>query len=725
MNMLRSAMVLCALLVTACGDATSVPPTSSASPSLSASASSAVAPTKLIAPSMREGQALIRSEDEDVLYLADEDASVLRRITLTADIASAPQLPTPMPDQAPDAKFVDATETKLTLPGRPAQVISLGATLLVTIRDPGLLLFVRAGTNPEEVARVPLPYDAWGVAVSQDLKSAYVTSAWSHKVSKVDLDKRALAWSVDVVREPRGMSVSNDGRHVYVSHLIGADITHIDVSGEPRVERIALPADPLATSAGETLSASLGYATMLSPDGARLYVARHALGALWAWQGTRSVDVLETRTNTPLTPQRKGKPIGTFTQDELEQMRWITDQYGARSESDSGKWQQPRAMILRKRTKHLLIASEGQSLVAELDATSIAPGMITNRYYRLGGLTTEDPTKIQIPPHCGAPTGIALSKDEDVLYAYCRTTDNIVAVRLTPDGERALQGEITYVANAAYHTRLSVWGPFAYAKLSVAPMDEEYALGRRLYFDATEPVVSEAMACSGCHPDGRDDGHVWREQRGESAMSKLDGRFLAGPTLSRNEEEKPQNYGAARQTPMLAGRVNAQGPYGWRAESATLVDRVKEGFILHRSGQLRTDGLTMKNRAAPLAAFIRKGLVAPPRPTELSSEEQKGRAIFTSPKTECASCHAPEKDFTDRTVIPLIGFRTRPLFTEDEKPGYRVPSLLYVGSTAPYYHDGSAETLEQLVSENKNRMGKTNHLSDEEKAALVAYLKTL
>ena len=51
--------------------------------------------------------------------------------------------------------------------------------------------------------------------------------------------------------------------------------------------------------------------------------------------------------------------------------------------------------------------------------------------------------------------------------------------------------------------------------------------------------------------------------------------------------------------------------------------------------------------------------------------------------------------------------------------------LLFVGGTPPYYHDGRVRTLEELVSTNDDRMGKTNQLSEADRAALVAFLKTL
>jgi cytochrome c peroxidase len=258
----------------------------------------------------------------------------------------------------------------------------------------------------------------------------------------------------------------------------------------------------------------------------------------------------------------------------------------------------------------------------------------------------------------------------------------------------------------------------------VPEVPEARALGRRLFYDAIEPVVSEQMGCAGCHPEGRDDGHVWREAEGRWDKHL---HFAAGPSLSiARFDDKPSPYGAARQTPMLAGRVTATGPYGWHAESATLVDRIKAGFGLHRSYGQPTDGATMRMRAEPLATFLREGLVPPPRQGhEPTAEEEKGKAIFLSARAQCSTCHVPATGFTDRSAVPLRGFRVRPFFDEDPKREYKVPSLLYVGGTPPYYHDGSAATLEALVDEDKDRMGHTSHLTAEERSALVAYLKTL
>ena len=51
--------------------------------------------------------------------------------------------------------------------------------------------------------------------------------------------------------------------------------------------------------------------------------------------------------------------------------------------------------------------------------------------------------------------------------------------------------------------------------------------------------------------------------------------------------------------------------------------------------------------------------------------------------------------------------------------------IRYVALTAPYYHNGSARTLEALIAENHDRMGKTSLLTGDEQRALVAYLRSL
>jgi YVTN family beta-propeller protein len=166
---------------------------------------------------VRQGSTIARAPEDDILYVADEDHKAVRVLALPLDAAQT---------------------AVIEMPGRPAQVLPTSTSVLVTIRDPGLLLVMaREGNRLIEKGRVKLPADAWGVALSPDQKRAVVTSAWTHKVSVIDLETRAVIGVIDVRREPRGVLVDNEGQTAWVSHLVGSP--HPD-----RRDRRGQPAGP-------------------------------------------------------------------------------------------------------------------------------------------------------------------------------------------------------------------------------------------------------------------------------------------------------------------------------------------------------------------------------------------------------------------------------------------------------------------------------------------------
>jgi cytochrome c peroxidase len=104
--------------------------------------------------------------------------------------------------------------------------------------------------------------------------------------------------------------------------------------------------------------------------------------------------------------------------------------------------------------------------------------------------------------------------------------------------------------------------------------------------------------------------------------------------------------------------------------------------------------------------------------TVLSEQELKGYHLFKS--LGCVSCHQGAN----------IGgnlFEQRGVFTASpaQPPDiFRVPSLRNVAATPPYFHNGSAPTLNEAV----RRMARSQlntALPDEDISAIVAYLQTL
>jgi DNA-binding beta-propeller fold protein YncE/cytochrome c peroxidase len=688
------------------------PSASSAKAVTSAGASASTAAPASASVPVREGSAIARAAEDDALFVADEDHSMVRVIALPVEVRS---------------KRADVA-----VPGRPAQVLALPRQVLVTVRQVGqgegalLVLGRRPDLGLEETGRVSLPADAWGVAVTPDEGTALVSSAWTHRVSAVDLRTLKVRWSADVAREPRGIVVMPGGDRAYVSHLVGSSITRIDglAGAEPSVKVVALPASPLRSPANVALPASLGYAAVASPTGDRVYFPRIALGAMGPtrWYGAGAVDILMTDVDAALAPPRTPVLIAHFSDVVATEMKpgpnaslaeWSTGESPPIERWDD-PLSSPRAAVYRRSTDTLLVANEGDDTVAELDALAMDPTLIATWTHHVGH--KYDPV-LHVPAHGSAPAGIALSVREDEAYVYCRGTDDVVIVRLPP-------------GDGYYDTA----PPHALALVPGGDERKDLAVGRALFYKADNPEVSGGLSCAACHPEGRDDGHVWHETRIDTGNNRVT-NFFAGdampPVRSRWESatalDAPKGaLGYARQTPMLAGRANAKGPYGWHGESADVEARLVAGFDLHRWLAGGENPVMQHAFAGYLATFIREGLVPPPRVDRpLTAEEARGKAVFESPEAQCVKCHVPETGYTDRIPVALKPWKTAPGFVEDPNPAFKTPSLLFVGGSPPYLHDGRFDTLEALIDGNGDRMGKTTQLSPDDRRALVAFLRTL
>ena len=116
-----------------------------------------------------------------------------------------------------------------------------------------------------------------------------------------------------------------------------------------------------------------------------------------------------------------------------------------------------------------------------------------------------------------------------------------------------------------------------------------------------------------------------------------------------------------------------------------------------------------------------------------------GKDLFEAPENGCANCH--------RSVNFYYGSESNiglAMEYDDEGAGngqFRIPSLRNVGITAPYMHDGSMATLEEVVEhynskvqphpfldwrlKDSNGQPKKLNLTETEKQAMVAFLHTL
>lgn len=125
---------------------------------------------------------------------------------------------------------------------------------------------------------------------------------------------------------------------------------------------------------------------------------------------------------------------------------------------------------------------------------------------------------------------------------------------------------------------------------------------------------------------------------------------------------------------------------------------------------------------------------------KLNESENRGMQLFFSERTNCSSCHGgfnfTNYQFENNGLYETYKDIGRKRLTEKEEDleKFKVPTLRNVALTAPYMHDGSKRTLEEVVA-HYNAGGKTNrqkstlvhplNLTTTEQQDLVAFLKTL
>jgi cytochrome c peroxidase len=125
-----------------------------------------------------------------------------------------------------------------------------------------------------------------------------------------------------------------------------------------------------------------------------------------------------------------------------------------------------------------------------------------------------------------------------------------------------------------------------------------------------------------------------------------------------------------------------------------------------------------------------------------TTQENRGKALFNR---HCAICHQPGQDVNFFMIAPANNGLDADLTTTDGGLGditlnpsdlgrFKSPSLRNVEFTAPYMHDGRFATLEAVIDHystgvkphpNLDPRMRPLKFTDSEKAALVAFLKTL
>lgn len=272
---------------------------------------------------------------------------------------------------------------------------------------------------------------------------------------------------------------------------------------------------------------------------------------------------------------------------------------------------------------------------------------------------------------------------------------------------------------------------------------EKIALGKQLYFDK-RLSADNSISCASCH----DPNKGW--SNGEATAAGVEGQRggRSAPTILNSAYQRFQFWDGR------AGSLEEQalGPIANPIEmNLPVEDAVKkiagiDGYAKQFEAVFG-EPVNAENLAKAIAAFERTVLSgnAPydkfkaGDKTALSEQAQAGMKLFFG-KANCSGCHVGS-NFTDNGFHNLgVSFlKDAPDLGREaisnlggDKGAFKTPTLRDIARTAPYMHDGSLATLEDVVDYYDKGATPNEYLdeeifplklSDEQKAALVAFLK--
>ncbi|MDN5200747.1 cytochrome c peroxidase [Fulvivirgaceae bacterium BMA10] len=302
------------------------------------------------------------------------------------------------------------------------------------------------------------------------------------------------------------------------------------------------------------------------------------------------------------------------------------------------------------------------------------------------------------------------------------------------DSNRPLPDRAQHVVGAS-HIDDFTFEPITPLRALALKDSAKLMLGRMLFYDST--ISSNDMACISCHALDKAGAHP-----AEQAGHVFPGKFNS-PSIYNTKYYARLFWDGRIYNPEDQIRINLKNGMGITPEEVAekLAD---DSNYSGKFDEIFTDGVTSKNIIDALLEF-QFSLISISRfdkylsgeNSAITEQEKEGYKLFK--ELGCSSCHQGItiggntfqkfgiiKDyFEELDSVKQIDYG---LFntSQDEKDKFvfRVPSLRNVAITAPYLHDGSIKTLEEMVEIMAEYQLGIN-LSNEEVDKIISFLNTL
>jgi YVTN family beta-propeller protein len=550
------------------------------------------------------------------------------------------------------------------------------------------------------VGRVPR-----GFALSPHGDRLFVTNSWDDTLSVIDTRVLAIVATWQVGAEPSSVIEDRAGKHLFVANRISNDVAVLDAQTGAEEKR---------------LLAARGASYMTpSPDVTRLYV-----------------------THVYPNPPR--------VRSDLDNRK--------APESEITVIDTARAVVVDRIPLHAIagvfhaaVSADGRlGVVAQYHPKNMIPlahlehgGYFTDSL-TLFGADVGQPVEIpldELERYASRPFGVAIAPDKSRIYVSCGGSEMVTVIDLP----KLLRYARTYPGSIAQD--LSASANYVVARISVGHDPRGLMLNRdgsKLFvanrLDDTVSMIDTRtnrvtatikldgpktvspirhgeqtfytsrysfqgqIGCANCHIDSTFDGITWNLEPDGFGRNTVDNKMLEGI-----KDTEPYKWnGGNPSIPVECGPRTEK--YFWRSE--------------------QYDDLTL----ADLSVYIRS---LPPRPNrwrlangELTPAQERGQTIFTRDtdkfgkpipeSNRCSYCHSGPKGTNQK----LFDVGTRK--PNDNTSLLKSAPLINIALTAPYLHDGSAATLEEIwtVYNPDDKHGRTNDLTKDELNDLIEYLRT-
>lgn len=546
-----------------------------------------------------------------------------------------------------------------------------------------------------QVGRVPR-----GIVVSPEGKTLYVTNAWSDNVSEIDTKILHVVRTFPAGFEPTGIALDSQHDALYVANRLSNDISVIDLKTGQETKR-------LVAGRGASYLA-------LSPDGKLIYCTHiYPNAGAFRSQPNSEITVIDTERQTVVERKSLSNVAGVFHIAISRDGR-----LGVAAQL------RPKNLIPLAHVEHGSVFSDSLTLFGfDVGGMVQIPLDELDRYYAMpwGVSILPDKSKIFLTTAGSESVTVVhvskllevvrtrrqpfvndLSASAEYVSARIPVGHNPRGVTLSPDRSRL------YVANRLDDT-ISVIDTKAEKVVSTINLGgpkniDALRRGERLFYTADFAFQGQ-FGCSNCHLDATIDGLEWDLEPDGFGKDIVDNRSLEN----------------------LAGTE----PFKWNGGNPDMPtecgSRTEKFFF--RSQSFNQQQLT------DLVTFVYS---LPYRPNryrlasgELTPAQERGKAIFERTRSkngtdipesnQCTYCHSGPK-YTNQKQVDIGSGKTT-----DRSPLVDVPQLPNVAYSAPYLHDGSARSLEEIwtVFNPKDTHGVTNDLTKDELNDLIEYLKTL